>query len=109
MGRHIFVIEENVLLNLFYCAPNLFVFFISSTSAPKNKSKRRAQFSECGGAYERLERKKSQYTHYKKLDYTTDCTLYGQSHACMHNWTIISSFEDLRIIQSIEVMLKMQS
>ncbi len=27
---------------------------ISSTIAPKNKSKRRALLSECGGAYERL-------------------------------------------------------
>ncbi len=34
-------------------APDFF-FFISSTSAPKNKSKRRALFSECGVAYERL-------------------------------------------------------
>ncbi len=32
---------------------SLIIFFISSTSAPKNKSKRRALFSECG-AYERL-------------------------------------------------------
>ncbi len=47
MGRHIFFIEEKVLLNFFYCAPNIFVL-ISSTSAPKNKSKCRALFSECG-------------------------------------------------------------
>ncbi len=45
MGRLIFVIEQKVLL---------IFFFISSTCAPKNKSKRRALFSECGGAYERL-------------------------------------------------------
>ncbi len=80
MGRQIFVTEEKVLLiKLFSCAPNF--FFICSTRAPKNKSKRRALFSECGGAYERLlwcgwvwgweGKKKSQYTHNKKLDYTT--------------------------------------
>ncbi len=72
MGRHIFVTEEKVLLNYFYCAPNF--FFISSTIAPQNKSKHRALFSECGGAYERLlwdgeyeagKEKKLQYTHYK--------------------------------------------
>ncbi len=52
MGRLIFVIEQKVLLIFFYCAP---IFFkISSTSAPKNKSKCRALFSECGVAYERL-------------------------------------------------------
>ncbi len=45
MGRLIFVIEQKVLL---------IFLFISSTCAPKNKSKRRALFSECGGAYERL-------------------------------------------------------
>ncbi len=48
MGRHIFVIEEKVLLIFFYCDPKNF-FLISSTSAPKNSSKRRALFSECGG------------------------------------------------------------
>ncbi len=41
-----------MLLIFFYRAPIL--FNISSTRAPKNKSKRRAPFSECGGAYERL-------------------------------------------------------
>ncbi len=51
MGRLIFVIEEVLLI--FFTVP-LFFFFISSTSAPKNKSKCRALFSECGGAYERL-------------------------------------------------------
>ncbi len=45
MGTHIFVIEK-VLLN-FFTVP-LIVLFISSTSAPKNKSKRRALFSEGG-------------------------------------------------------------
>ncbi len=74
MGRLIFVIED-----FFFTVPLIF-FFISSTRAPKNKSKQRALFSECGGAYERLfwygwawgwEGKKSKYTHYKKLDYTT--------------------------------------
>ncbi len=33
---------------------HLIFFFTSSTKAPKNKSKRGALFSECGGAYERL-------------------------------------------------------
>ncbi len=65
MGRLIFVVEEKVLLNYY--------FLISSTSAPKNKSKRRALFSESDSAYERLllygwvwgcEGKKSQYTHW---------------------------------------------
>ncbi len=84
MEWQIFVTEEKVLLiKLFSCAPNFFL--ICSTRAPKNKSKRRALFSECGGAYERLlwcgwvwglEEKKiyiynTQYTHNKKLDYTT--------------------------------------
>ncbi len=46
MGRLIFVVEEKVLLNYY--------FLISSTSAPKNKSKRRALFSESDSAYERL-------------------------------------------------------
>ncbi len=41
-----FVIEEKVLLNLFYCAPNFLLIF---TSAPKNQSKRGALFSEGGG------------------------------------------------------------
>ncbi len=35
MGRQIFVIEEKMLLNFFYYAPNIFIFLISSTSAPK--------------------------------------------------------------------------
>ncbi len=48
MGRHIFVIEKKVLQNFFYCDPKK-IIFISSTSAPKNNSKRRALFSECGG------------------------------------------------------------
>ncbi len=48
MGRHIFVIEEKVLQN-FFTVTQIIIFFISSTSAPKNKSKRRALFSECGG------------------------------------------------------------
>ncbi len=59
----------------------IFFFLISSTSAPKNKNKRRALFSECGGAYDygmgeykAGKEKKSQYTHYKKLDYTTGLT-----------------------------------
>ncbi len=43
MGRLIFVIEQKVLL---------IFFLISSISAPKNKSKSRALFSECGVAYE---------------------------------------------------------
>ncbi len=46
----------------------------------KNKSKRGALFSECGGAYERLLwygwvrgwEGKNHSTHYKKLDYTTE-------------------------------------
>ncbi len=38
MGRLVFVIEEKVLL---------IIFLISSTRASKNKSKRRALFSEC--------------------------------------------------------------
>ncbi len=41
-----FAIEEKVLLNLFYCALNFLL--ISSTSAPKNQSKRGALFSEWG-------------------------------------------------------------
>ncbi len=55
----------------------MIIFLISSTSAPKNSSKRRALFSECGGMRgcsgtdEAGKEKKSQYTHYKKLDYTT--------------------------------------
>ncbi len=57
----------------------IIIFLISSTSAPKNISKHRALFSECGvderllwmGEYEAGKEKKSQYTHYKKLDYTT--------------------------------------
>ncbi len=53
MGRHIFVIEK-VLLNFFTLPLILLFFIISSTIAPKNKSKRSALFSECGGAYERL-------------------------------------------------------
>ncbi len=75
MGRYILVIGEKVLLKCFYRAPNFLL--ISSTSAPKNQSKRGALFSECGGGYERLLlygwvwKNKSQYTHYKKLDYTT--------------------------------------
>ncbi len=48
MGRHIFVIEKKVLQN-FFTVTQIFYFFISSTSAPKNNSKRRALFSECGG------------------------------------------------------------
>ncbi len=48
MGRHIFVIEKKVLQN-FFTVTQKKVFFISSTSAPKNNSKRRALFSECGG------------------------------------------------------------
>ncbi len=51
MGRLIFVIEEKVLF--FFTVP-LIYFLISSTRAPKNKSKCRALFSECDGAYERL-------------------------------------------------------
>ncbi len=43
-----------MLQNLVFTVPLFFFFFISSTRAPKNKSKRRALFSECGGAYERL-------------------------------------------------------
>ncbi len=44
-----------MLLIFFHYAPNYFcIFLISSTSAPKNKSKHGALFSECGGAYERL-------------------------------------------------------
>ncbi len=87
MGRQFFVIEEKVLMNSFLLYPYLFIF-TSSTSALKNKSKCRALFSECGGAYERLlwygwgwEGKKSLYTHYKKQDYTTG---YGISsaHSC---------------------------
>ncbi len=56
----------------------IIIFLISSTSAPKNSSKRRALFSECGGMRgcsgtdEAGKEKKSQYTHYKKLDYTTE-------------------------------------
>ncbi len=53
MGRHIFVIKEKVLLN-FFTVLLILIFFISSASAPKNLSKRRALFSESGGAYERL-------------------------------------------------------
>ncbi len=42
-----FVIEEKVLLIFFfYSATNCFL--ISSSRAPKNKSKRGALFSECG-------------------------------------------------------------
>ncbi len=48
MGRHIFVIEEKVLL-IFFTVTQIIIFLISSTSAPKNSSKRRALFSECGG------------------------------------------------------------
>ncbi len=59
MGRQILVIEEKELLTFFYFAPKFFLFFISSTSAPKNKSKLRALFSDCGGAYERLLNEKS--------------------------------------------------
>ncbi len=45
-GKANFFIDQKVLLIFFfYCAPS------SSTSAPKNKSKHRALFSECGGAY----------------------------------------------------------
>ncbi len=48
MGRQIFVIEENLLLIFFYYAPDYYILFlISSTSAPKNKSKHGALFSEC--------------------------------------------------------------
>ncbi len=78
MGRHIFVIEEKVLL-IFFTVTQIIIFLISSTSAPKNSSKRRALFSECGGMRgcsgtdEAGKEKKSQYTHYKKLDYTTGC------------------------------------
>ncbi len=82
MERQILRFEEKALLH-FFTVPLIifFIFFISSTSAPKNKSKRWALFSECGGAYEQLlwygwvwgweGKKKSLYTHYKKLDYTT--------------------------------------
>ncbi len=71
------------MLLFFFTVPLIFLFFISSTSAPKNKSKRRARFSECAvlmrgcSGSMRLGRKiKSQYTHYKKIDYTTDIYLY---------------------------------
>ncbi len=77
MGRHIFVIEEKVLLIFFFTVTQIYIFLIRCTSAPKNSSKRRALFSECGGMRgcsgtdEAGKEKKSQYTHYKKLDYTT--------------------------------------
>ncbi len=48
MGRHIFVIEKKVL-QIVFTVTQFFLFFISSTSAPKNNSNRRALFSECGG------------------------------------------------------------
>ncbi len=77
-GKAHFCYWEEGAPEFFYCDPNYY-FFISSTSAPKNNSKRRALFSECGGMrgcsgadeYEAGKEKKSQYTHYKKLDYTT--------------------------------------
>ncbi len=40
MGRLIFVIEEKVALNFFTVPLIIFFFFISSTSAPTNQSKR---------------------------------------------------------------------
>ncbi len=52
MGRQFFYWGEGAP-EFFFTVP-LICFFISSTSAPKNKSKRRALFSECAGAYERL-------------------------------------------------------
>ncbi len=66
-------------LGHFFTVTQIIIFLISSTSAPKNSSKRRALFSECGGMRgcsgmdedEAGKKKKSQYTHYKKLDYTT--------------------------------------
>ncbi len=63
--------------DFFFTVTQIIIFLISSTSAPKNSSKRRALFSECGGMRgcsgtdEAGKEKKSQYTHYKKLDYTT--------------------------------------
>ncbi len=46
MGRHIFVIEEKVLLNFFTVPLIIIIFLISSTGAPKNKMINRALFSE---------------------------------------------------------------
>ncbi len=79
MGRNIFVLEEKVLLNFTVPLIIIIYFFISSTSAPQNKSKRRALFSECvvlmrgcSGTDEYQAGKEiSQYTHYIKQDYTT--------------------------------------
>ncbi len=68
---------------IFFTVPLIF-FFISSTIAPQNRSKRRALFSECGGAYERLlwdgwvwgwEGKKITVYSLQKLDYTTGTCL----------------------------------
>ncbi len=35
--------------DFFFTVTQIIIFLISSTSAPKNSSKRRALFSECGG------------------------------------------------------------
>ncbi len=43
-GKANFCYWEEGAPEFFYCDPNFFF-----TSAPKNKSKRRALFSECGG------------------------------------------------------------
>ncbi len=74
MGRLILAIDEKVLLN-FFTVPLIF-FLISSTRAPKNKSKHRALFSECGGAYERL------------LWYRKKITVYSLQKSRLHHWPI---------------------
>ncbi len=76
MGRLILAIDEKVLLN-FFTVPLIF-FLISSTRAPKNKSKHRALFSECGGAYERL------------LWYRKKITVYSLQKSRLHHWVVVS-------------------
>ncbi len=71
MGRHIFVIEEKVLL---------IFFLISSTSAPKNSSKRRALFSECGGMRGCSGTDEDEAGKKKKI------TVYSLQKTRLHHW-----------------------
>ncbi len=78
MGRQIFSFEEKVLL-IFFTVP-LIVFFFFCTSAPKNKSKRGALFSECGSAYERL------LWYGWVWGWKEQITLYSLQKTRLHHW-----------------------
>ncbi len=54
-------------------------FFIRSTIIPKNKSKRRALFSACGGAYERL-------LWYEYEAGKEKITVYSLQKTRLHQW-----------------------